>query len=103
MANKTDRNVKDFIRNVRKKFKIEKAIFFGSRSRGDHFLNSDYDIILVSKDFEGIFFTKRTAMMYDYWGSPLNLEAFCYTPAEFEKKKRQIGIIKSAVESGIEI
>jgi len=51
MGKKTDPKIEDFLRKVRKKFRIEKAIFFGSRAKGEHLKKSDYDIILVSPDF----------------------------------------------------
>jgi hypothetical protein len=31
------------------------------------------------------------------------MDILCYTPEEFEKKKKQIGIVRTAVEEGIEI
>ena len=77
---------------------------FGSRARGDNFNDSDYDIIIVSPDFANILFTQRIAKMYDFWKHyPLDIEPICYTPEEFEKKKKQIGIIRTAAEEGIEI
>ena len=104
MGTKTDPKIKRFIEKVRKKYHLETAIFFGSRARGDYFKASDYDIILVSSDFEGVFFSQRSAQMYDFWDYyPLEIEPLCYTPEEFEIKKKQIGIVKQAVEEGIEI
>jgi len=104
MVKNPDRKIKTFVNKVKKKFNIEKAILFGSRARGDHFIHSDYDIIFVSKDFKGIFFTKRMAMLYKYWDYyPLDIEPICYTPAEFNRKKKQIGIVNQAVKEGIEI
>jgi len=104
MGKKTDKIINNFVRKVRKKYKVEKAIFFGSRARGDYLKNSDYDIILVSPDFEGIFFSKRIALMYDFWDNyPLEIEPLCYTPKEFEQKKKEIGIVSEAVKEGIMI
>ncbi len=37
------------------------------------------------------------------WESPLDLEALCYTPLEFEVKKKEIGIVQQAVKEGLEI
>lgn len=37
------------------------------------------------------------------WDGPVDLEPLCYTPEEFEKKKKQIGIVSEAVKEGIEI
>jgi predicted nucleotidyltransferase len=102
MGKKTDSRITGFLRKVRQKYKIEQAIFFGSRARGDHLKNSDYDIILVSADFEDIFFTQRCALMYDFWQHwPLEIEPLCYTPEEFKSKKKQIGIVSQAIREGI--
>ena len=104
MGSKPDEKIKDFISRVRKKYKIDKAILFGSRARGDHFVHSDYDVILVSKDFEGVFFTERMANMYEFWNHyPLDIEPICYTPLEFKAKKKEHGIVRQAVKEGIEI
>ncbi len=104
MGKEPDRRIIDFVNRVRKKYDIEKAIFFGSRARGVNFKDSDYDVILVSTDFDGVFFTKRIANMYEFWDHyPLDIEPLCYTPEEFEEKKKQIGIVRQAVEEGIVI
>lgn len=104
MGKKTDSKIKGFVRKAREKYKLERAIFFGSRARGDGLKSSDYDIILVSPDFKGIFFSARIARMYEFWDYyPLDIEPLCYTPEEFEMKKKQIGIVQQAVEEGIEI
>ena len=104
MGKKTDPKIKEFVKKIKNKYKIEKAIFFGSRARGDHFKNSDYDIILVSDDFKDIFFTKRIAMMYTFWKHyPLEIEPICYTSQEFKKKTKEHGIVRQAVKEGIEI
>lgn len=99
-----DRRIIDFLNKAKEKYNIEKAIFFGSRARGDNFKHSDFDVILVSPDFDGVFFTKRIANMYEFWDHyPLDIEPLCYTPDEFEKMKKRIGIVKYAVEEGIEL
>lgn len=98
MGQRTDSRIVDFVERVRAKYRITQAILFGSRARGDHLADSDYDIVLVSPDFQGIFFSRRSALMHDFWTHwPLDIEPLCYTPAEFEKKKAQIGIVSKAV------
>ena len=99
---KADSRITGFLRKVKSKYRIDQAILFGSRARGEHLKNSDYDVILVSADFQGIFFTKRCALMYDFWRHwPIEIEPLCYTPEEFELKKNQIGIVSEAVKEGI--
>jgi len=101
MGKKADTRITDFVKRAGEKYNIEKAILFGSRARGDNLNDSDYDVILVSPDFEGVFFTKRIANMYEFWEHyPLEIEPLCYTPDEFEKKRKQIGIVRQAVKEG---
>ena len=102
--NMPEMNGLDFVKKVRAKYNIEKVIFFGSRARGDNLKHSDYDIIFVSNDFEGIFFSTRIAKMYEFWNHyPLDIEPLCYTPKEFNLMKQKTGIIKQAVKEGIYI
>ncbi len=102
MGQRTNARIEDFVARVRRKYRITQAVFFGSRARGDYLADSDYDIVLVSPDFEGVFFSQRSALMYDFWQHwPLEIEPLCYTPEEFEKKKGQIGIVSEAVKEGV--
>lgn len=104
MGKKTDSKLKNFVKKVKEKYKVEKMILFGSRARGDNLKNSDYDVIIVSDDFKKTFFTKRISNILKFWNNyPLEIEPICYTQEEFNKKKNQIGIVKKAVEEGIEI
>ena len=95
--------VKRFVEKVDRDFRLEGAFLFGSRARGDHFLHSDVDVLLVSRDFEGVRFTDRMTMMYDYWSYEYPLEVLCYTPSEFDKKKKQIGIVRHAIKWGVRV
>lgn len=104
MGSKADSRITDFVRRARERYRITQAIFFGSRAKGEALAGSDYDIVLVSPDFQGVFFSQRSALMYDFWTHwPLDIEPFCYTPEEFEIKKNQIGIVSEAVREGIAI
>jgi len=94
---------KNFAKRLKKRFKIEKLIFFGSRVRGDNLKHSDFDFIVVSKVFKEKPFILRASDLYDYWNEKVDIETLCYTPEEFERKKKQIGIVKTAVEEGIEL
>jgi hypothetical protein len=95
--------IKDFIKQINKKFSPEKIILFGSRAKGYYLKDSDYDIIVVSKKFKNIPFLKRLYLVHKFWKYKYNLDILAYTPEEFEKKKKEIGIVKEAVEKGIEI
>lgn len=96
-----------FKKQIASKYDPEKIIFFGSRASGKTHIHSDVDIIIVSKNFEGKKSYKRSPDLYLEWhfNTDINLpvDFLCLTPEEFEKKKKQIGIVKTAVEEGIEI
>lgn len=103
MGEPADRVVKTFIQKLKTKLSLTKVILFGSRVRKDYLKDSDYDFIIVSPDFKDIHFLKRISLVSAYWPSDLPLEALCYTPEEFKKKKEQIGIVKQAIKEGQEI
>ena len=92
-----------YLKKVNKKFKIERAILFGSRAGNDWLLNSDVDLILISKDFRGIPFRKRMSEVIEYWDEFIDLEVICYTPEEFDRLSKMITIAKEAKEKGIVI
>ncbi len=96
------KDLRKFLNKLKKYYNIKRAIIFGSRARGDYFLDSDVDLILISEDFKNFSFTDRIGNIIELWDSGVDLEVICYTPEEFEKKKKQIGIVKTAVEEGIE-
>ena len=95
--------LKAYLQEMNKKFKIEKAILFGSRARGEELHTSDVDLILVSRDFKNLHFRKRMIMALEGWDADLDLEVLCYTPEEFERKKKELGIVRVAVKEGIEL
>ncbi|PIU21075.1 MAG: hypothetical protein COT15_04240 [Candidatus Diapherotrites archaeon CG08_land_8_20_14_0_20_34_12] len=94
---------KNFAEKLKKGIKPEKILLFGSRARGDNFKTSDFDFIIVSEKFKDVHFLDRMSGIYKYWDNDYLIEPLCYTSEEFEMKKKQIGIVKKAVEEGIEI
>ena len=86
----------------RKGINVEKIILFGSRARGDYLIDSDYDFIIISKDFEGIPFAKRIQLVLE--ATRENVDAICLTPEEFEKERNSlISVVARAVREGVEI
>jgi predicted nucleotidyltransferase len=93
----------DFVKKIKSKYSPLKVILFGSRARGDHLKTSDFDFIVVSSKFKQQPFIFRASNLYDYWTASYDIESLCYTPEEFERKKKQIGIVSQAIKEGIEI
>lgn len=90
-------------KELRKDYKIERMILFGSRARGDELLTSDVDLIVVSKDFKNIPFRKRPDKFLDAWLLPVDLEVLCYAPEELKRKQKEIGLVQEALKQGKKI
>jgi predicted nucleotidyltransferase len=109
MGKRTIRNLnelKRFREVLDRRFKIDKLILFGSRARGKHKAHSDYDFIVISKKFEGIDWNKRQSMLYPLWdfeSLETGADFLCYTPSEFENKRKKANICSFAEKEGIEI
>jgi len=90
-----------------KKFKkdnhIEKLIFFGSRTTNKYSKYSDVDLIVISSKFEKLKSYKRAPILRLKWDLEYSVDLLCYTPKEFEKKKKNPTIVMEAVKEGIEI
>ncbi len=96
--------VKAFKKIVSNTINIKKLILFGSRARGDFREDSDFDLIVVSDDFERAKSYKRAPELYRAWDSyKYSVDFVCLTSKEFEKMKDRPTIINLAVKEGIEI
>lgn len=78
-------------------------IFFGSRAEGKYNRYSDVDIIIVSQKFKKLKSFQRPTVLRLKWNLSYPVDMLCYTPEEFEIRKKQPSIVKEAVETGIEI
>ncbi|MCD6247969.1 MAG: nucleotidyltransferase domain-containing protein [Hadesarchaea archaeon] len=65
--------------------------------------DSDIDLIVVSPRYEGKDFFQRVSETYRYWDSNYLVDFLCYTPEEFERLKKQVTIVREAVETGISV
>lgn len=83
--------------------KIEQIILFGSRAKGTFGEYSDFDLMLVSRDFEGIPWYKRAAKLYLFWKEDYPIELLCYTPEEIARKRDKPGIISEVLKTGIKV
>jgi len=97
---KTIEKITRFLESI-DELQVEKFVLFGSRVRGDHLKTSDLDIILVSKDFEGVNFPERPNLFYGKWEGDPDLDFICYTPGEIAKKLSYKGLVSTALEEGI--
>lgn len=82
------------------------VLLFGSRARSSHDDESDYDIIIVSEQFDGVNPLHRgrglRSLFYEVGGAaPMDL--FCLTPQEFENAKNNMTLIAKVVPNAIDL
>jgi len=92
-----------FAKALKRRLNVERLILFGSRARGDNFVTSDFDFVIVSEDFSGVPFVKRAAPLYDLWRSSRDMEVLCYTPDEWLGLKDKRGALLNAQKEGIRL
>lgn len=93
-----------YLKKIKEEFKPDKVILFGSRARGDYKAESDYDLLIIAKVFKGKNIYDRSVAAYHLKRNvPVAMDIICLTPTEFEKKKKEIGIIQEAAKEGITI
>ncbi len=98
------RAITPFLERVKKKYSPRQVILFGSRARGTQRKDSDYDVLIVAESFKNINFYTRSVLMYKLKGEiNASMDIVCLTPQEFDRRKKEIGIIQEACREGIEI
>ncbi len=94
----------DEIRRFMSRIAVRQAILYGSRAKGTNLGDSDVDLMVISRRFEGTVPHQRLAALHHAWDPSLPfLEALAYTPEEFEEARKQIGIERIADREGIRI
>jgi len=96
-------NLKRLKSELARQFEIDHFIIFGSRARGDELLTSDADLLVVSDVFRGQKFADRPSRVLEYWDDLVDLEVLCYPRSEFMELKERLGIVRRAVQEGVEL
>ena len=101
----SDRTVAEFMRDklpvLRRMWHPQHIILFGSRSQGTAPEGSAIDLVIVSPKFEGVPWPDRPALVLQAIYPRRSADVLCYTPEEFEQKRREAGIVATACEEGI--
>lgn len=95
--------LKGFKEMICQKYDIKEMILFGSQVSGEANENSDIDLIVVGDEFEGENPLKRPVVLYLEWTMDYPVDFLCYTPEEFEEKRKEISIVRHAIKEGVVI
>jgi predicted nucleotidyltransferase len=94
-------SLRTFLARLQDRFRPSLVVLFGSRARQDHLVDSDVDLLIVSEAFEGMGWRDRILRVIELWDGRVSLEPLCYTPEEFERRSREICIVREALREGI--
>ncbi len=106
------RELARYLSRISDRWPIEVALLGGARvadergappqrERGPEFV-----VILVSSAYEGMPWLERVYQAGSLWdglemGAPADVH--CYTPAEFDRKRETLRIVRETVESGVDL
>ncbi len=81
---------------------VTEMVLFGSAASGKAGKDSDVDILVVSPAFRGVK-SARGKNLYDFWDLDRPVDFLCYAPEEFEKQKKRISLVSTALKEGVRI
>lgn len=101
-----------YLDRVADRWPIERAILGGARvadTRGappQRERGPEYVVVLVSPAYDGMPWLERVYHAAALWdalemGAPADVH--CYTPAEFERKRASLPVVRAAAEQGLEL
>ena len=79
------RRALEFVKDISKEIRVEEVYVVGSRARGDYLETSDIDLVIISRDFEGLNYKERVEKLYKYLKG--GVEFFALTPEEWDRPK----------------
>ena len=90
-----------YLPRLRRRYRPELVLAFGSRARGDAIAESDLDLLVVSERFRAMPFLARASTVLGDLDPPFAVDLLCYTPEEFRRKRGELGIVGLALEEGV--
>ena len=104
MKTNQDPVLNEICKRLAAEFNPQKIYLFGSRARGDHKPESDYDLVLVIESSNVDMHARNIKAGEILWGVKAAVDVFVYTRAEFDKMKDQFSsIAELAVFEGQEL
>jgi hypothetical protein len=106
------RELRRYLERVEDRWRLELALLGGARVADEHGAppqrerGPEYVVILVSSAYDGMPWLERVYHAGSLWdalemGAPADVH--CYTPAEFERKRRVLRVVREAAEEGVDL
>ena len=92
-----------YLRLISERLGVEEVYVFGSRVYGEPLRESDLDMLVVSRQFEGLGFIRSMEELSKLWGGDFTIEVFPYTPQQVEEYRDKKVVVAEALKRGIKI
>ena len=106
------RELERYVQRVADRWPVQRALLGGARvadlrgagpqrERGPEFV-----VVLVSEFFDGVPWLERVYVcgsLWDAYEMGGSADVHCYTPAEFERRREQLPLVREAAERGLEL
>lgn len=95
-----------FATMLRERVGARRVLLFGSHARGRASPDSDYDLIVVARDFAGIAPASRAVGLRQFWyqaGGEGPLDLICLTPEEFARAHDRITLVATVLPESIDL
>ena len=106
------RELERYVSRVADRWPIERALVGGARvgdMRGlgvQRERGPEYIVVLVSEHFDGVPWLERVYQAGSLWDGlemGTGADVHCYTPAEFERKRESLRVVRETAEHGVEL
>jgi hypothetical protein len=111
-AELNQRELERYLERVTDRWPVQRALLGGARVDDLHGAapqrerGPEYVLILVSEYFDGVPWLERVYQAGSLWDAlemGARADVHCYTPAEFERKRDQLRLVRDAAENGLEL
>jgi len=95
-----------FAESLQHRIGAERVLLFGSHARGGAAPDSDFDLIIVSRHFEGVSQREREIGLRDIFydlGGNAPMDLICLTPDEFDRARSGINLVAAVLPETIEL
>ena len=106
------RELDRYVQRVSDRWPLQRAILGGARVDDDlgrgpqRERGPEFVVVLVSEFFDGVPWLERVYQAGSLWDAlemGAAAEVHCYTPAEFERKREQLKVVREAADHGLEL
>ena len=106
------RELERYVQRVTDRWPVQRALLGGARvadlrgAPAQRERGPEYVIVFVSEHYDGVPWLERvyqTGSLWDAYEMGGSADVHCYTPAEFERRRESLPVVRDVAEHGLEL